>query len=152
MNSVRLRLLEREISHLSRLAVETAEELEQCDAAGRRHEGPDLAQGIAHLALTISYLLWRFGRRVTDKYAAEEADVLRERLGLDDDSPLAPHALAPLAELLVMSPADLHAAVDPALPTVTVNGVTRSLRPVTEQLSRIQAALAVPADEAVGTA
>lgn len=151
MNSVRLRLLEREVGYLSELAMETADELESCDAAGRRHEGPELAQGIAHLALKISYLLWRFGRRVTDKYAADEADVLRERLGLEDDSPLAPHALTPFAELLVMSPADLHAAVDPALPTVTVNGVTRSLRPVTEQLSRIRAVLALPADEPVGT-
>ena len=141
MNTIRLHVLEREIESLCALALESADELESRATRGGDTDGAVLAQAVAHLALKVSYLLWRFGRRVSDRYAAEEAEHLLQRCGLNETSPLAPNHLAPFADLLTLSSGELVRAVDPAMMTVTVRGVTRSLRPVVAALARISAEL-----------
>jgi hypothetical protein len=141
MNPIRLHILEREVESLCTLALETADELESRTPGGDGVDAAVLAQALTHLALKVSYLLWRFGRRLSDRYAADEAEALLSRLDLGDASPLAPDHLAPFADLLTLSSGELLRSVDPGMMTVTVRGVTRSLRPVVAALARIAAEL-----------
>lgn len=141
MNPIRLHILEREIECLCALALEAADDLESRAARPDDADGAVLAQAVAHLALKVSYLLWRFGRRVSDRYAAAEAEHLLARFGLTEASPLSPNHLSPFADLLTLSAGELVRAVDPSMMTVTVRGVTRSLRPVVAGLARISAEL-----------
>jgi len=141
MNPIRLHILEREIESLCTLALETADELESRSPGSDGADSAVLAQAVAHLALKVSYLLWRFGRRVSDRYASAEAEQLLNRLGLTEGSPLAPNHMAPFADLLTLSSGELLRAVDAGMMTVTVRGVTRSLRPVVAALARVAAEL-----------
>ncbi|HEX6750657.1 MAG TPA: hypothetical protein VF092_25445 [Longimicrobium sp.] len=143
MNPIRLHILEREIESLCTLALETADELESRAPGADDADAAVLAQAVAHLALKISYLLWRFGRRASDRYASAEADHLLGRLGLGEASPLAPNHMAPFGDLLTMSSGELLRSVDASMMTVTVRGVTRSLRPVVAALARVAAELGV---------
>lgn len=151
MNPIRLHILEREIESLCTLALETADELESRGPGVDDADAAVLAQAVAHLALKVSYLLWRFGRRASDRYASAEAEALLRRLDLSEASPLAPNQLAPFAELLTLSSGELLRSVDAAMMTVTVHGVMRSLRPVIAALARVAAELGAgaPGERAV---
>lgn len=150
MNPIRLHILERELESAAVMALEAAEELEARADTGAVADAAVLAQAVVHLALKASFLIWRGGRRMSDRYAAQEAEHLQERLELTEHSPLAHPHLVPLAELLTLSNGELLRAVDPAMMTVTLHGVTRSLRPLVAALSRVAATLGATAEPHVG--
>ena len=150
MNPIRLHILERELESAAVMALEAAEELEARADTGAVADAAVLAQAVVHLALKASFLIWRGGRRLSDRYAAEEAEHLQERLELTEHSPLAPPQLSPMADLLGLSNGELLRAVDPAMMTVTLHGVTRSLRPLVAALSRVAATLGATAEPRVG--
>ena len=151
MNPIRLHILERELESTAVMALEAAEELEARADAGDT-DAAVLAQAVVHLALKASFLIWRGGRRVSDRYAASEAEHLQERLELTEHSPLAHPNIVPLADLLTLSNGELLRAVDPVMMTVTLHGVTRSLRPLVAALSRVAVALGATAEPRVGGA
>lgn len=115
---------------MSRFGLTIIDELEDSLGTPAQSEAPILVQEIISIAVKISYLLWRFGRRVTDKHGQAEADHLSQRLGLSDASAVSPANLSRLTELLAASTEELQRAVNPELLTVTVQGVTYPLRPI----------------------
>ncbi|HEX8906262.1 MAG TPA: hypothetical protein VF771_15545 [Longimicrobiaceae bacterium] len=150
MNAIRLHILERELESTCLMALEAAEEFEARAETGADADAAVLAQAAVHLALKASFLIWRGGRRLSDRYAAQEAEHLQDRLELTESSPLAHAQMQPLAELLTLSNGELLRAVDPAMMTVTLHGVTRSLRPMVAALSRVAAALGATAEPRIG--
>jgi hypothetical protein len=146
MHPLRLRLLKDETEYMCRLAVSLADELEEAIDTPRESDAPVLVQGIISLAVKVGYLLWRFGRRVTDRYGLEEAEHLSRRLGLTDASPLAPSHLSGMIDLLTMSPEELEGAVDARSLTVTLSGVTHPLSPILFALRELESRLASPPD------
>jgi len=139
MNVVRYVQLRREVEFLCTAAVDTAGELDRC--APDAEEAPYLAQALIHLSLKVSYLLWRFGRRITDRYGAEEAERLRSLLGLDDSSPLSPGQVSPLVELITMPDHDLVRAFHYDTLSIHARGALRPLRPLVPALEQICAGL-----------
>jgi hypothetical protein len=97
------------------------------------------------MALKVSHLLWRFGRRVTDRCGAVESEHLRARLRLDAGSPLSPGRVSPLAELLTMDDGQLAQAAEGKVMTVTLQGTTYPLRPVIAALRGVHADLVTSA-------
>jgi hypothetical protein len=143
MNVVRYVQLRREVEFLCTAALDTAGELDRCEPEAE--EAPYLAQALIHLSLKISYLLWRFGRRVTDRYGAPEAERLRMLLGLDDASPLAPGGVSPLLELITMPDHDLIDAFHYDTLSIRSGGALRPLRPLVPALEQICAGLSATA-------
>lgn len=141
IHPTRLRLLKQEVEWMSRFAVDTIDELEAVVGTPREGDAPILVQQIISSAVKMSYLLWRFGRRVTDKHGQAEADHLYERLGLSDASPLSPSNLSRLTELLAASTEELERTVNPEILTVTVEGVTYPLRPLLTAIRDLHAEL-----------
>ncbi len=141
INPTRLRLLKQEVECMSRFGLSIVDELEASIGTPAQSEAPILVQEIISIAVKISYLLWRFGRRVTDKHGQAEADHLLRSLGLHDASALSPANMSRLTELLAASTAELRAAVNPELLTVTVQGVMYPLRPILTGLRELHAEL-----------
>lgn len=126
---------------MSRFALGVVDELEASIDTPAESEAPVLVQEIVSIAVKISYLLWRFGRRVTDKHGQAEADHLYRLLGLSDASALSPANLSRLTELLSASTEELRHAVHAEMLTVTVQGVIYPLRPVLAGLRELHADL-----------
>ncbi|HEU0078161.1 MAG TPA: hypothetical protein VFQ76_10960 [Longimicrobiaceae bacterium] len=151
INPTRLRLLKQEVECMSRFGLGIVDELEASIGTPAESEGSILVQEIISIAVKISYLIWRFGRRVTDKHGQAEADYLCRMLGLSDASPLSPANMSRLTEMLSSSTEELRAAINPELMTVTVQGVMYPLRPVVTALRELHAELvedlATPAGE-----
>jgi hypothetical protein len=144
MNVVRYVQLRREVEFLCSAGLDTAGELDRCEP----EDAPYLAQALIHLSLKISYLLWRFGRRNTDRYGAAEAERLRSLLGLDDASPLAPGGVSPLVELITMPDHELVGAFHYDSLSIHAGGALRPLRPLVPALEQICAVLgATPTPE-----
>jgi len=122
---------------MSRFGLGIVDELEAAVGTPAEKDAPILVQGIISIAVKVSYLLWRFGRRVTDKHGQAEADHLYRRLALSDTSPLSPANLSRLTELLAASTEELDLAVNPELLTVTVQGVMYPLRPILTALREL---------------
>lgn len=148
MNSLRLTLLEDEVEWMCRTVLAIAQRMEAAAGTPQAGDVPVLAQALAAGALKTSHLLWRFGRRVTDRCGAVEASFLREQLQLTDDSPLAPARVSPLGELLTLQDEELAGAVDGATMTVTVSGVISPLRPLISAVRPVHAYLVCTAAEA----
>jgi hypothetical protein len=142
INPTRLRLLKQEVECMSRFGLTIVDELEGSLGTHAQEEAPILVQEIISIAVKISYLLWRFGRRVTDKHGQAEADHLYQRLGLSDASAISPANLSRLTEMLAASTEELRQAVNPELLTVTVQGVTYPLRPILTALRSLHEELA----------
>ncbi|HLL85345.1 MAG TPA: hypothetical protein VK420_21925 [Longimicrobium sp.] len=145
MNVVRYVQLRREVEYLCSAALDTAGELDRCEPEAE--EAPYLAQALIHLSLKISYLLWRFGRRITDRYGAAEAERLRSLLGLDDASPLAPGGVSPLVELITMPDHELIGAFRYDSLSIQAGGALRPLRPLVPALEQICARLGATATQ-----
>lgn len=145
MNPLRLTLLEEEVEWMCRSALVLAARMESAPGTAARHDVPVLAQGLAAMALKVSHLLWRFGRRVTDRCGAAESEHLRARLQLADGSPLAPARISPLAELLTMDDDQLAHAAEGEVMTVTLHGTTYPLRPVIAAIRSVHADLVASA-------
>lgn len=141
MHPVRLSLLEEEVEWMCRSALALAQRMESAPGTPAAEEVPVLAQGLAAMTLKVSHLLWRFGRRVTDRYFAAESEHLRARLRLTDTSPLAPARVSPLAELLTMDDVQLAHAAEGEAMTVTLHGTTYPLRPVISAIRTVHADL-----------
>jgi hypothetical protein len=141
INPTRLRLLKQEVEAMSRFGLTIVDELEASVGTPAQSEAPILVQQIISTAVKVSYLLWRFGRRVTDKHGQAEADHLYRRLGLSDASALSPANLSKLTEMLAASTQELRAAVNPELMTVTVQGVMYPLRPILAGMRELHADL-----------
>jgi hypothetical protein len=139
MNPVRLALLEDEVEWMCRSALVLAQRMESAPGTPAGHDVPVLAQGLASAALKVSHLLWRFGRRVTDRLYAAESEHLRARLGLTEASPLSPGRVSPLAELLTMDDEQLARAADGGTMTVVLQGTTYPLRPVIAAIRAVHA-------------
>jgi hypothetical protein len=154
INPTRLRLLKQEVECMSRFGLAIVDELDASIGTPAQRDAPILVQEIISIAVKVSYLLWRFGRRVTDKHGQAEADHLYRMLGLSDASPLSPANLSRLTEMLSASTEDLEAAVNPELMTITVQGVMYPLRPILTGLRELHAdlveSLAEPAPEGAG--
>lgn len=143
MNVVRFVQLRREVEFLCGSALDTAGELDRC--APGAEEAPYLAQALVHHSLKVSYLLWRFGRRITDRYGAAEAERMRWLLGLDDSSPLAPGQMSPLVGLITLPDEELVRAFHFDTLSVHAGGALRPLRPLVPAMERICAGLAADA-------
>jgi hypothetical protein len=141
INPTRLRLLKQEVECMSRFGLSIVDELEASIGTPTQSEAPILVQEIISIAVKISYLIWRFGRRVTDKHGQAEADHLCRSLGLSDASALSPANMSRLTELLAASTQELRVAVNPELMTVTVQGVMYPLRPIVAGLRELHAEL-----------
>lgn len=141
INPTRLRLLKQEVECMSRFGLSIVDELEASIGTPTQSEAPILVQEIISIAVKISYLIWRFGRRVTDKHGQAEADHLCRSLGLSDASALSPANMSRLTELLAASTQELRVAVNPELMTVTVQGVMYPLRPIVAGLRELHADL-----------
>jgi hypothetical protein len=141
INPTRLRLLEQEVECMSRFALGIVDELEASIGTPAESDAPILVQEIISVVVKISYLLWRFGRRVTDKHGQAEADYLVRTLGLSDASPLSPANMSRLTEMLSSSTAELRAAVNAELMTATVQGVMYPLRPIVTALRELHTEL-----------
>ena len=141
INPTRLRLLKQEVECMSRFGLGIVDELEASIGTPAQSEAPILVQEIISIAVKISYLIWRFGRRVTDKHGQAEADHLCRSLGLSDASALSPANMSRLTELLAASTQELRVAVNPELMTVTVQGVMYPLRPIVAALRELHAEL-----------
>lgn len=141
INPTRLRLLKQEVECMSRFGLGIVDELEASIGTPAQSEAPILVQEIISIAVKISYLIWRFGRRVTDKHGQAEADHLCRSLGLSDASALSPANMSRLTELLAASTQELRVAVNPELMTVTVQGVMYPLRPIVAGLRELHADL-----------
>jgi hypothetical protein len=141
INPTRLRLLKQEVECMSRFGLSIVDELEASIGTPTQSEAPILVQEIISIAVKISYLIWRFGRRVTDKHGQAEADHLCRSLGLSDASALSPANMSRLTELLAASTQELRGAVNPELMTVTVQGVMYPLRPIVASLRELHAEL-----------
>lgn len=136
MDTLRLRLLERELSFHLDYALSLLTDLEASDEP-TREDAAVLTQATVAAALKISHLIWRFGRRVTDRFGQDEARELRTRFLLGDPSPLSPGAMERLSDLLLLAGDELRAAVDPDASTVTLNGVLLPLTPLFLELRRV---------------
>jgi hypothetical protein len=141
INPTRLRLLKQEVEAMSRFGLSIVDELEASIGTPAQSEAPILVQEIISIAVKISYLIWRFGRRVTDKHGQAEADHLCRSLGLSDASALSPANMSRLTELLAASTQELRVAVNPELMTVTVQGVMYPLRPIVTALRELHTEL-----------
>ncbi|HEV2733860.1 MAG TPA: hypothetical protein VGV85_03440 [Longimicrobiaceae bacterium] len=141
INPTRLRLLKQEVEAMSRFGLTIVDELEASIGTPAQSEAPILVQEIISIAVKISYLIWRFGRRVTDKHGQAEADHLCRSLGLSDASALSPANMSRLTELLAASTQELRVAVNPELMTVTVQGVMYPLRPILTAMRELHAEL-----------
>lgn len=141
INPTRLRLLKQEVECMSRFGLSIVDELEASIGTPAQSEAPILVQEIISIAVKVSYLLWRFGRRVTDKHGQAEADHLIRSLGLNDASALSPANMSRLTELLAASTEELRVAVNPELLTVTAQGVTYPLRPILTAMRELHAEL-----------
>ncbi|HEX2187950.1 MAG TPA: hypothetical protein VHG51_03580 [Longimicrobiaceae bacterium] len=126
---------------MSRFGLQITDELEASVGTPAEADAPILVQEIVSIAVKISYLLWRFGRRVTDKHGQAEAEYLLERLGLSENSPISPANLSRLTDLLPASNEELDQAVNSELLTVTVQGVTYPLRPILAALRELHEGL-----------
>lgn len=126
---------------MSRFGLGVVDELEASIGTPSQGDAHILVQQIVSISVKISYLLWRFGRRVTDKHGQAEAEHLLQRLGLVDTSPIAPASLSRLIDLLPATDEELRQAIDPDLLTVTVQGVTYPLRPILAALRELHADL-----------
>jgi hypothetical protein len=151
MNLVRYLLLRREVEFLCDAALDTAAELDRCSPDSE--DAPYLAQGLVHLALKVSYLVWRFGRRMTDRYGAVEADRLRSLLEVDDSSPLSPGRISPLVELITIPDEELIEAFHFDSLSIQAGGALRPLRPMVAALQHVRTRLdaSAPAETTVGT-
>ena len=140
MNVVRYVLLRREVEFLCGAALDAASQLDRSEPTDR--ESPYLAQSLIHLSLKVAYLIWRFGRRMTDKYGAEEADQLRTVLGLDDSSPLSPGQISPLVDLITLDDESLVRAFHLDSLSIQAGGALRPLRPIIAALEQLSTRLA----------
>jgi hypothetical protein len=140
MNVVRYVQLRREVEFLCDAALDAASRLDHSSPTDR--EAPYLAQSLIHLSLKIAYLIWRFGRRMTDRYGAEEADQLRAALGLDDASPLSPGQISALVDLITIDDESLVRAFHFESLSIQAGGALRPLRPIVAALEQLSAGLA----------
>jgi hypothetical protein len=140
MNFVRFLQLRREVEFLCDAALDTAAELDRC--APDSEDAPYLAQALIHLALKVSYLVWRFGRRMTDRYGAAEADRLRSLLEVDDSSSLSPGQISPLVGLITIPDEQLLAAFHFDSLSIQAGGALRPLRPLIAALQQLREKLA----------
>ena len=142
VDSLRLRLLEREVELMSHFALIVADDLDQAAEDGRADELPVLMQALIATAVKIGHLLWPFGRRVTDKVSVDEAGEIRARLSQDEQFPLLPDNLAPLVPCLTMPRDSLLAAIDMRQRTVTVEQRAIPIDPVIGALAEVRDAVA----------
>lgn len=122
---------------MSRFGLQITDELEASAGTPAEADAHILVQEILSIAVKISYLLWRFGRRVTDKHGQAEAEHLLQRLGLFESSPISPANLSRLTDLLAASNEELERSVNAELLTVTVQGITYPLRPILTALREL---------------
>lgn len=147
MNVVRYVQLRREVEFLCHAALDAASQLDHSSPTDR--EPPYLAQSLIHLSLKVTYLLWRFGRRMTDRYGAEEAEHLRSVLGLDDASPLSPGQISPLVDLITIDDESLVRAFHFDSLSIQAGGALRPVRPIVSALEQLATRLA-GTEEAAG--
>lgn len=140
---MRLRLLAREVEMKAYFGEMIAADLEEARRDPERmDEQIALLGALVSTASKTSRLLWRYGKRTTDTTDRAEAEVLRDRLGLAEDSPLSPERVAPVVPAVSLSPLDLADAWDPDEATLTLAGITHPLSPIVDALHTIRRNLA----------
>lgn len=141
--SLKFRLVQRELELMSHFALGIVEELElaereEVDAEARLV----LVRALISAALKLSRLLWPFGRRAGDDLNVEEAGSIRRELDITDRHPLAPAQVIPLAAALSLRHDELTRGLDESGWVFTVDGVTRDLREVAAAIHRIHEEIA----------
>ncbi len=140
-DTLRLRLLEREVELMGHFALIVAEDLDRAAQANETDELPVLLQALVATALKISHLLWPFGRRVTDQVSVDEAAAIRSRLALNSSFPLAPANVVPLVPCLTMPRAELLEAIDLEHRALRLDGELYPVEPLVDAIRAVHGAV-----------